>query len=342
MLKWLIGWLRRLFGLPERREVRRLDAGETGRAADAVHEEVTRKGPLKPNQRRQIVRDERLMPKPARRAAFIKPQKVMSAGEANRLFAATLRTRNRNLRTLAADVAQLERYGLPVWKSEADVAAALGIAIGELRHFSIHRERERTPHYIAYAIPKRSGGTRIIHAPKRRLKAIQRLLNAKLVSKLPVSPYAHGFVAGRSVRTCAEPHVGKGVVLRLDLKDFFPSVTWQRVRGLLISLGYSYPVAATLAVLMTEAERQPVDVDGTVFHVPVGPRVCVQGAPTSPGLCNALLLRMDRRLAGLAKKHGFDFTRYADDLSFSVRRRRDCTPAPPSCGADRPARRGSK
>jgi hypothetical protein len=111
--------------------------------------------------------------------------------------------------------------------------------------------------------------------------------------------------------------VKKAVVLKLDLKDFFPSVTYARVRGLLIALGYGYEVAATLAVLMTEAERQPVEVGGRRFHVPVGPRVCVQGAPTSPGLCNALVLRLDRRLGGLARKHGFAYTRYADDLTFS-------------------------
>ncbi|NLS97211.1 MAG: RNA-directed DNA polymerase [Planctomycetaceae bacterium] len=87
--------------------------------------------------------------------------------------------------------------------------------------------------------------------------------------------------------------------------------------GLLISLGYGYPIATTLAVLMTEPPRQPVELNGKVVHVPVGPRVCVQGAPTSPGICNAILLRLDRRLAGLARKHGYAYTRYADDLTFS-------------------------
>jgi hypothetical protein len=76
-------------------------------------------------------------------------------------------------------------------------------------------------------------------------------------------------------------------------------------------------VATALAVLVTEAQRQPVEVEGKLFYVPVGPRVCVQGAPTSPGLCNAVLARMDRRLAGLARKHGFAYTRYADDLTLS-------------------------
>jgi hypothetical protein len=146
---------------------------------------------------------------------------------------------------------------------------------------------------------------------------IQRKLLEVLVEKLPVSEHAHAFRRGRSIRTCAEPHVRKRFVLKLDLKDFFPSVTFARVRGLLIAYGYSYPVATTLGVLVTEAERQPVEVDGNVFHVPIGERHCVQGAPTSPGICNALLLRLDHRLAGLAGKRGLVYTRYADDLAFS-------------------------
>jgi retron-type reverse transcriptase len=241
----------------------------------------------------------------------------MEFAEAGRLFGGTLRTRNRNLRDLLTDEKQLERLGLPVWKSEEDLAQALGISLRELWFFAIHRERERQPHYVTFSIPKRHGGKRLIMAPKRRLKAIQRKLLALLVEKLPVSEHAHAFRRGHSIRTGAEPHVGKRFVLKLDLKDFFPSVTFARVRGLLIAFGYGYPVATTLAVLMTEAERQPVEVDGNVFHVPVGERHCVQGAPTSPGICNALLLRLDHRLAGLARKRGVFYTRYADDLSFS-------------------------
>jgi RNA-directed DNA polymerase len=106
-------------------------------------------------------------------------------------------------------------------------------------------------------------------------------------------------------------------VLKFDIKDCFPTIHFARVRGLLVALGYSYPVATALAVLMTEAPRQPFEVGNQLFHVPVGPRICVQGAPTSPGLCNAVMMKLDHRLAGLAKARGFAYTRYADDLTFS-------------------------
>src|SRR5947207_1242077 len=98
-------------------------------------------------------------------------------------------------------------------------ANALGISLRELWFFAIHRERERQPHYVRFAIPKRSGGKRLILAPKRRLKAIQRKLLALLVEKLPVSEHAYAFRRGRSIRSGAEPHVGKRSVLKLDLKD---------------------------------------------------------------------------------------------------------------------------
>src|SRR5215470_9413204 len=294
---------------------------DTGEAA--FKDEVVRTGgPLKPLHRRLVLRDSRLLPKPPpdpNRRRWPPPPKVkyLSEQEADRLFGPSLRTRNRDVMDLAVDEAQLRRYGLPLWKTEEDVARALALSPGQLRHFSQHRLRETVPHYVTFAIPKRSGGERLIHAPKRRLKSVLRALDRLLVSKLPKSEHAHGFVKGRSIASNAGPHVGKAVVLHFDIKDCFPSLHFGRVRGLLIALGYSYPVAAALAVLMTEAPRQPVSAEGKLYHVPTGPRVCVQGAPTSPGICNAVLLRLDRRLAGLARKHGLAYTRYADDLTFS-------------------------
>jgi hypothetical protein len=270
------------------------DVSTLAGAGDAAfkRETITKGAPLKPQHRRIGLRDSRLLPKPPpdpkqRRWPLPPKIKYLTESESDRLFGPSLRTRNREVMDLATDEAQLRRYGLPVWKTEEDIAAALSLSLGQLRYLSQHRHRETAPHYVTFAIPKRSGGERIIHAPKRRLKAALRALNRLLVSKLPRSEHAHGFVKGRSIATNATPHVGKAVVLHFDLKDCFPTIHFGRVRGLLIALGYSYPVAAVLAVLMTEAPRQPVAAEGKLYHVPTGPRVCVQGAPTSPGLCNA-------------------------------------------------------
>jgi retron-type reverse transcriptase len=265
--------------------------------------------------------DERLLPKSASPTHVVtarrRHKKLFTADEARRLFSTTMRARDRTLRDLTADEAQLARYGLPVWHTEAALAAALELDVKALRHFSTHSPKDRITHYVTFAIPKRTGGERLIMAPKARLKRLQRKLNALLVNKLPVSEYAHGFRTARSVRSNAEPHVGKNVVLHLDIQDFFPSIHFGRVRGLLIALGYGYPVATTLAALMTDTPRQPVVVGDVCFFAPVGSRACPQGAPTSPGVSNALLMKMDHRLAGLARRYGFSYTRYADDLTFS-------------------------
>jgi RNA-directed DNA polymerase len=303
---------------PPSRDVSRLAHDDDSDATAAGVEVIDTSGkPLKDKHLRRGLRDPRLLPKRKREWNEPKLPKQMSFDAAKRLFAATLRTRDRKLRDLASDDEQLQRYGLPLWHSEADVAAALGIGEKTFRHYAIHRQRERIVHYVSFAIPKRNGGERVILAPKKELKALQRKLNALLVAKLPVSDFAHGFRPGRSIASNAAPHAGKPVLLKLDIQDFFPSLHVGRVRGLLISLGYAYPVAAGLAALMTESERQPVTVGDETFHVPIGSRHAVQGAPTSPGLANALALRLDRRLAGLAGAHGFEYTRYADDLAFS-------------------------
>ncbi|WP_425396927.1 reverse transcriptase family protein [Aeoliella sp.] len=321
----LFNWLRSLFGGSKSpAEVKRnVGSLATGDDAEVVEETIdTSGGPLKPDHHRRTVRDKRLLPKAKPKIdPYVWPRpkkpKIMPAEEANRLFSDTMRTNNRDIRDLAVDAEQLERYQLPVWSNEAELAAALGLSESQLRHYSIHRQRETTPHYVTFAVRKRSGGHRLIHAPKQRLKAIQRKLNDLLVSRLPVSEWAHGFRPGRSVATNAVPHVDKQMVVKLDLADCFPSIHFGRIRGLLISLGYSYPVATTLSVLMTESTRQPVAVGDATYHVPIGPRVAVQGAPTSPGICNAVLMRLDRRLAGLARKFGYEYTRHADDLTFS-------------------------
>ncbi|MFZ2957446.1 MAG: reverse transcriptase family protein [Candidatus Ozemobacteraceae bacterium] len=296
------------------RDVSRLESEDV----DTLQETIDISGkPFKEHHQRRAIRDRRLLPKKKSLLHFGKRKPVMTSEEADRLFASSLRNRGRAIRDLLPDEDQLKRFNLPVWKSEEEIAEALGITRNELRFYSIHRAKERFCNYITFTIPKRSGGLRRIMAPKKRLKVLQRRLLPLLVEHLPVGEHAHGFCTGKSIRTGAEPHVGKKVVVHLDLKDFFPTLHFGRVRGFLIAMGYGYQVATVLAMLMTEAERQPVETDEGIFFVPVTYRYCVQGAPTSPGLSNAIFLKVDRRLAGLARRLGVAYTRYADDLTFS-------------------------
>jgi retron-type reverse transcriptase len=234
-----------------------------------------------------------------------------------RYFGEELWGTSKQQRAATFDEAKIRRFGLPALRDEGEVATWLGLPLARLRWFTHDRAADTTWHYVRYTVPKRSGGQRVILAPKRELKALQRRALAELVAKIPPAPAAHGFVPGRSIATNAQPHVGKGVVLRLDLKDFFPSITFPRVRGVFVAHGYSYAVASTLALVCTEYEREPFDRNGERFYVSVGPRYLVQGAPTSPALANLVAWRLDRRLMGLAAKYGFSYTRYADDLTFS-------------------------
>ncbi len=215
------------------------------------------------------------------------------------------------------NAAKLYRIGLPILYSEQDLADWLGIPLSRLRWYTYDRPADTFWHYKRYVMPKRSGGERVILAPKRDLKALQRKVLDGIVAKVPTAPSAHGFITGRSTLTNAQPHAGKKVILKLDLKDFFPSITFARVRGLFVSLGYSFSVASALALCCTEYDREPYEYEGKQYYVSIGPRHLVQGAPTSPGLANLVAWRLDRRLEGLARKRGFTYTRYADDLTFS-------------------------
>jgi retron-type reverse transcriptase len=163
---------------------------------------------------------------------------------------------------------------------------------------------------VEFEIAKARGGTRRIAAPRARLRAIQRKLLDEILANVPVHDACHGFVTGRSTLTNALPHVGAAVVIKLDLKDFFPSVHYRRVRGLFQWLGYSAEVSGVLAGLTT---YRPTLASGAVAW----PGVLPQGAPTSPAIANLTCRRLDERLSKLAARFAGRYTRYADDLTFS-------------------------
>jgi RNA-directed DNA polymerase len=216
-----------------------------------------------------------------------------------------------------SDEAKLRARELPVLNVAADLAAAAGISLPKLRWLTFHRVGAALVHYHRYSIPKKSGGMRAISAPKASLADLQLWVLSRILEPLEVEPEAHGFVTGRSIVSNAAPHVRQKIVVNLDLKDFFPSVTFRRVKGLFEKLGYSEQVATMLALVCTEPPRLPVEVDGQKLWVALGERMLPQGACTSPAITNVVCRRLDRRLAGLARRRGYAYTRYADDLTFS-------------------------
>ena len=206
---------------------------------------------------------------------------------------------------------------LPALADASALATALGLTIPRLRWLAYHRDVDTGTHYHRWLVPKRDGSPRLISAPKPELKAAQRWILREITEHLPVHGAAHGFVAGRSIATNARVHAGARVIVKLDIRGFYPTVTMRRVKGLLRRAGLGEQVATVMALLATESPRQEVVTHGRTHFVATGPRSLPQGAPTSPSITNALCLRLDCRLSGLARKLGCRYTRYADDLTFS-------------------------
>ncbi|WP_051563686.1 reverse transcriptase family protein [Enterovibrio calviensis] len=216
-----------------------------------------------------------------------------------------------------SDEEKLVSQALPVFDNAGAVADAMGISTSELRFLCYQKDVSTISHYQDFTINKKSGGVRTISAPMPRMKRSQYWLLDNVLNKLAIHDAAHGFVSGKSIVSNAQPHVKKQVVINLDMKDFFPSVSYKRVKGMFINLGYSEELATTFALLATKRETQALEMDGKTWHVAVGERVLPQGSPCSPAITNVLCRRLDARLLGMAEKLGFTYTRYADDLTFS-------------------------
>ncbi len=196
----------------------------------------------------------------------------------------------------AEDATKLQKLNLPVLREKDDLARILSTNVKTLNYLAT----DSRSHYCHFRIPKRSGGdTRLIFAPKKKLKDVQRKILREILEKLPVTENAHGFVKTRSILTNAAPHAGKEILVKIDLENFFDTVNDRRVYGLLRSFGYGHEIANMLTKLITVYNSTP------------------QGAPTSPAISNAVTMKLDKRLNGLAKKFFATYTRYADDITFS-------------------------
>jgi RNA-directed DNA polymerase len=176
--------------------------------------------------------------------------------------------------------------------------------------------------YTAFTIKKKSGKDRTIHAPIKGLKEFQKALNFILQCIHVPHNAATGFVLGKSIVDNAKVHVGQLYVYNIDLKDFFPSVDKSRVWGRLLvppfNLGTT-PQRKKIANMIASLSSTPMEVERFVDQewIKVNTAVLPQGAPTSPTLTNAICEKMDIRLQGVAKRFGLNYTRYADDITFS-------------------------
>lgn len=176
-----------------------------------------------------------------------------------------------------------------------ELAKLLFVAPQEIHE--VNRNRYR--YYRKISIAKPDGSFRVLRVPEGSLKVFQDKVRRHVLSQIPPLDCVHGGIKGRSVVTNAKPHIGKQVVLTLDVKDFFPSVGPTTVRTIFSFLGFGSDALEALINATTWDDQLP------------------QGAPTSVAIANLAMYRVDRRLTRLARQQGFAYTRYLDDLALS-------------------------
>lgn len=185
-------------------------------------------------------------------------------------------------------------------KIPSDVAILLDVPYKTLKYYLYIRP----PHirYSSFKISKKNGNHRLISSPNRSLKIIQSKLHQLLQAVYKPKSPAHGFIHGKSIVTNAKKHTGQRHVLNIDLKDFFPSINYGRVRGMFMAKPYCLPktVATVLAQICCHDNQLP------------------QGAPTSPIISNMICAKLDSELLSLSRRNGCIYTRYADDITIST------------------------
>lgn len=154
-------------------------------------------------------------------------------------------------------------------------------------------------HYREFKMKKRSGGFRTIDVPYPALLECQYWIYENILSNIKLNYCAHGFARKKSIVTNAKIHLNQAELLKIDLENFFPSISKDRVIALFHRLGYSTEVSFYLASICCLNGCLP------------------QGAPTSPALSNIISIKLDNRMLAFSRRFELKYTRYADDLAFS-------------------------
>ena len=155
-------------------------------------------------------------------------------------------------------------------------------------------------HYRKTKLPKKSGGYRNLSVPDEILKAIQKQIADVLLIHMPVSRYAKAYRFGSSTLRNAKHHVGKQVVLKLDIFHFFDSIRYSTVKDKAFPAEiYAEPLRILLTMLCYHKDALP------------------QGAPSSPAITNIILYELDEQIGQWCRERGIAYTRYCDDMTFS-------------------------
>lgn len=217
----------------------------------------------------------------------------------------------------------LDSKGLPVIFDQQHLSYLLCMEHRNLRQLV----KSASSYYKYFAIKKRRGGLRRIMSPYSELRDVQTWIKENILDKIELPNCVKAFVKGRNIMENAKMHEGRKYILKVDITNFFESIGVRQVYVAFRKMGYDRSVAAWLANLCTakiedykyeqlEDQEEIQKLFNDLYHK--SEPFLVQGAPTSPGLANIICNRMDKRMLGLANKHGFTYSRYADDMTFSA------------------------
>lgn len=185
--------------------------------------------------------------------------------------------------------------GVPVILELEHLSSLMGIKYEEF----IKIVNSPEDYYREFSIPKKRGGKRLIKSPYPSLLSCQKWIYENILLRSEIHDCAHGFVHKKSIITNATAHLNSKALLKMDLSDFFGSISINWVINYFNELGYAKNVCFYLASICCVNGALP------------------QGAPTSPYLSNILVSHLDLRLEKLSQSYSISYTRYADDLTFS-------------------------
>jgi retron-type reverse transcriptase len=187
-------------------------------------------------------------------------------------------------------------------KTNPEISNVKKITGRTLTHLSLTTEIR----YKEFKLKKKGGGERLILAPDNHLVRIQGLINIlfQILFENRFHYNSNGFILNRNILRNAQPHVNKNYVLNLDLKDFFPSIGFRRIKTVF-----------ELEPLNLVSEKESIGF--YLANICCYKGILPQGAPTSPIISNMVTQRLDRRISKYCSSKKVKYSRYADDLSFS-------------------------
>lgn len=200
------------------------------------------------------------------------------------------------LKFMKSNIKSLTIFNLPVLSTVDDLSLATRLSKDTLYKLSKYSNR----FYREFQIPKSDGSLRTISQPSRRLKGLQGWILYNILNKLTSSIHATGFIIGKGLLDNVKPHIRAVELLNMDITDFFTMTKSNKVFDLFRTMGYNHLIANILTKLCTYKGYLP------------------QGGPCSPALANLTNTKLDRRIGKYCSGHGIIYTRYADDMTFSI------------------------